>query len=133
MSNDKKSALALIAFIIIFSSIYSNDNNSTKPKPKDSNTSKVMDNSSNSSKEYQNVIEYFISDAEPKVKDAVWTQKNWLYLGVYNDGTKRDGLAQYACMVLNDMGFKGIHIKIIDLQKMYQTKKWVKLGYAYCN
>ena len=88
----------------------------------------------NYSKNYQEVIKYFISSAEPQVKDAVWTQENFLYLGVYDDGSKRNGYAQYACLVLNDMGFRGknIYVKIIDLHKMYKTKKWIKLGEAYC-
>ena len=41
--------------------------------------------------------------AEPKVRDAVITDANVLYVGVIDDGTSRNGYASYCCEVLNEL------------------------------
>ncbi|WP_239688337.1 hypothetical protein, partial [Mannheimia haemolytica] len=48
------------------------------------------------------VKQIFISDEEPKVKDATWTAPFIFKVGVFDDGTKRDGYAEYVCQVLYD-------------------------------
>ncbi|MDG6881068.1 Uncharacterised protein [Phocoenobacter uteri] len=88
----------------------------------------------NLDKAREDVKNYFISDSEPKVIDAIWTSSNTFKVGVVDDNTNRDGYAQYVCMELNDKGFKGknVLVRVIDIQKLTQTGEWVNLGTAYC-
>lgn len=56
-------------------------------------------------------------------------------VGVSDDGTSRDGYAEYVCMKLHDFGFKdqGIFVQVIDYDKLMKTEEWVKLGVAQCS
>lgn len=78
-------------------------------------------------------VNYLIkSGDEPKVKDATWMTDRNLYVGVIDDSTRRDGFADYICMVAADHGFKPEMVKVIDVVKVVQTGKFTELGKAYC-
>lgn len=53
---------------------------------------------------HDKVVKIFQSGQEPTAKDAVWTQKDIFKVGVIDDGSRRDGYAQYVCEVLYDEG-----------------------------
>lgn len=53
-------------------------------------------------KEKANAALLSVIKAEPKVKDAVITDADVLYVGVADDGTRRDGYAEYLCRVVKD-------------------------------
>lgn len=80
----------------------------------------------------QAVLAYLKSGAEPRVKDATWTSDRMLKVGVLDDGTPRDGYAQYLCEELASRGVKGASVQVIDIAKLVRTDKWVKLGEAHC-
>ncbi|MGQ7959900.1 hypothetical protein ACUTAF_19645 [Pseudomonas sp. SP16.1] len=78
-------------------------------------------------------ITYLVkSGEEPKVKDAVWMTDRNLYVGVIDDGSSRDGFAEYICSVADDHGLKPSLVKIIDIVKVSRTGKFVELGKTYC-
>lgn len=54
---------------------------------------------------------------EPKVKDAAWAPNGFgLWVGVLDDGTRRDGYAGYICQVLVEHGAaKGALVKVMDI------------------
>jgi hypothetical protein len=81
------------------------------------------------------VEDYFKSDEEPKVLDALWTDESVLKVGVRDYGSGIDGYAQYVCLVLNGKGFKGkdVLVRVIDLPKLISTDKWVNLGTVVVN
>lgn len=81
----------------------------------------------------QAVVEHF-KTKEKIAKDSVWTSSTMFKVGVLDDGTPRDGYAQYVCEVLSDFGFKGkgVEVKIIDVAKLVRTDKWETLGSAQC-
>ena len=83
---------------------------------------------------HKNVKKHFQSSKEKTAKDAVWTTNNIFKVGVMNDGTNRNGYAQYICSTLYDYGFKGksIWVQVIDVVKLTKNGKWVKLGEARC-
>jgi len=83
---------------------------------------------------HEKVKKLFQSNEEKTAKDAVWTAKDIFKVGVINDGTNRNGYAQYVCSVLEDYGFngKGIWVQIIDIVKLTSNGKWAKLGEAHC-
>lgn len=83
---------------------------------------------------HDRAVAHFMSTAEPRVKDALWTTPRILKLGMIDDGSRRDGFAEYACQVLVDMGFKGegVSVQIIDIVKVTRQGKWVRLGKANC-
>lgn len=83
----------------------------------------------------QEITDYFVSDAEPTVLDATWTADKIFKIGVKDDGSSRDGFAEYACIEINDQfdaKEQGIWVQVIDYNKLMKTKEWVKLGEAHC-
>ena len=83
---------------------------------------------------HDKVTKLFKSNEEKAAKDAVWTSKDIFKVGVINDGTNRDGYANYVCATLDDYGFKGkgVWVQVIDIVKLTNSSKWVKLGEARC-
>jgi|GEM_PF-2022734 len=83
----------------------------------------------------QEITDYFLSDEEPTVLDATWTTNKTFKIGVKDDGTNRDGLAEYACNMIN-LDFNGsgqeVTVQVIDYPKLMSTNKWVKLGEVQC-
>lgn len=83
----------------------------------------------------QEITDYFLSDEEPTVLDATWTDDKIFKIGVKDDGSRRDGFAQYACEEINnqfDAKEQGVWVQIVDYDKLMKTKEWVKLGEAHC-
>lgn len=66
------------------------------------------------------------------VKDAVFTSDRMLKVGVIDDRTPRDGLAQAMCAELAEQGARNMRVQVIDIAKLVRTDKWVKLGEAGC-
>lgn len=75
---------------------------------------------------------YLLSGKEPKVKDATWMTDQNLYVGVIDDGSRRDGFAEYLCIAAADHGVSPYLIKIIDISKVVKDKTFVELGKANC-
>lgn len=50
---------------------------------------------------------------EPKVLDAIITEANVLYVSVKDDGTRRDGYADYLCQVLKENGLTDTTVKVV--------------------
>ncbi|MCK5541678.1 MAG: hypothetical protein KAI40_03225 [Desulfobacterales bacterium] len=96
--------------------------------------SSIHANAGSYSVQHDKITKLFQGNEEPTAVDAIWTADNIFKVGVFNDGSNRDGYAEYVCMVLKDYGFKGknIYIQIIDIRKLNLNKKWVKLGETWC-
>jgi hypothetical protein len=86
------------------------------------------------SAKHEEVKMLFQSNEEKTAKDAIWTADNIFKVGVIDDGTRRDGYAQYVCSVLNDYGFQGnnVWVQVIDIIKLTKNSKWIKLGESHC-
>jgi len=86
------------------------------------------------SAQHDQVTELFQGQEEPTAKDATWTSPTTFKVGVINDGSSRDGYAEYVCLTLYDYGFKGkkVLVRVIDIVQLTQNDKWVNLGAAYC-
>jgi hypothetical protein len=86
------------------------------------------------SDQHQAVVRLFQSDKEKTAKDAVWTNRAIFKVGVFDNGSRRDGYAEYVCFALYDHGFKGkrVWVQIIDWAQLMRDGKWVKLGEARC-
>ena len=83
----------------------------------------------------QEITDYFLSDEEPTVLDATWTDDKIFKIGVKDDGSRRDGFAQYACEEINnqfDAKEQGVWVQVVDYDKLMKTKEWSKLGEAHC-
>lgn len=132
----KKERLSLgkfLALIILFIFIFrACSKDPSEENPPYQYKSIEENNSGNSSKE--EVIKYLTTN-ESKVKDAVWSSDYTLKVGILDDGTLRDGYAQYVCQVIYDYGFKdkNVTVKIIDIAKLVKTDKWTELGSAQCD
>lgn len=51
---------------------------------------------------------------EPKITEAIITDANVLYVSVVDDGTKRDGYAQYLCQVLAEYNATTKWVKVVE-------------------
>lgn len=72
---------------------------------------------------------------EKKVKEAIMTEANVLYVSVFDDGTRRDGYAEYLCSVLKDYGVQ-MRIKVVKFGSTNSPKKdnayGILLGESWC-
>lgn len=86
------------------------------------------------SPQHKKVQDIFRSKQEPLAKDAIWTAKEIFKVGVINDGTSKNGYADYVCQVLYSEGFKGrwIYVQIVDIVKLQKNGEWEKIGEAQC-
>ncbi|MDD4882523.1 MAG: hypothetical protein PHR30_18055 [Gallionellaceae bacterium] len=86
------------------------------------------------SAQHEQVTNLFKSKEEKSAKDAIWTARYTFKVGVINDGSRRDGYADYVCQVLYDYGFKGkkVWVQVIDIVKLSRNGDWVKLGESHC-
>ena len=86
------------------------------------------------SPQHEKAKKLFQSNEEKTAKDAIWTARDIFKVAVINDGTSRNGYANYVCEVLYENGFKGknVWVQIIDIVKLTNDGKWVKLGEAQC-
>lgn len=86
------------------------------------------------SAQHEKVKKLFQSNQEKTAKDAVWTARDIFKVGVINDGSRRDGYADYVCQVLYDYGFKGkkVWVQVIDVVKLTRNGDWVRLGESHC-
>jgi antitoxin component YwqK of YwqJK toxin-antitoxin module len=88
--------------------------------------------------EKNKMLKLFQSEKEPIAKDAIWTHSlgDIFKVGVYDNGTSRNGYAQYVCSTLHadSCGFdeKNILIQIIDYSKLIKNNEWIKLGEYRC-
>lgn len=89
----------------------------------------------NLDKSRDEVKQIFISKQEPTAIDAIWTSDTVFKVGVHDNGSSRDGYAEYVCQVLYEHGFKGknVLVRVVDIDKIVQTGEWVNLGTAQCN
>lgn len=74
---------------------------------------------------------------EPKVKEALITEANVLYVSVIDDGTRRDGYAEYLCQVLKDNKSSIHKVKIVKYGSTNSENRdnayGVLLGESNCN
>lgn len=72
---------------------------------------------------------------EKKVKEAIMTEANVLYVAVIDDGTRRDGYAEYLCAVLKDYGVQ-MRIKVVKFGSTNSPKRdnayGILLGESWC-
>jgi len=69
---------------------------------------------------------------EPKVKDFVFTDAKVLYASVIDDGTNRNGYAQYLYYALKEVNIKTFKVVVVKLRSQNDPKRdnayGVKLG-----
>lgn len=80
------------------------------------------------------ITAHFKGSSEPTALDAVWTSKNTFKVGVVDDGSNRNGYAQYVCAEIRSRGvsINPLMVVIIDIGELVRTDKWVDLGKAVC-
>lgn len=73
---------------------------------------------------------------EPKVKEAIITDANVLYISVEDDGTKRDGFASYICEMLREKQATTNWVKVVKVNSTDNPNSdnayGVLLGESHC-
>lgn len=74
---------------------------------------------------------------EPKVKEALITDANVLYVSVIDDGTRRDGYAEYLCQILADNNATMSWVKVIKVNSSNDPSRnnsyGILLGENHCD
>lgn len=74
---------------------------------------------------------------EPKIKEAIITDANVLYVTVEDDGTNRDGYAQYLCGILKEHKASSSWVKVVKVNSINDENSdnayGVLLGESNCN
>lgn len=74
---------------------------------------------------------------EPKIKEAFITDANVLYVSVEDDGTNRNGYAEYLCGILKENEASTSWVKIVKVNSINAENSdnayGVLLGEAMCN
>ncbi|MFC6998025.1 hypothetical protein [Rufibacter roseus] len=77
-----------------------------------------------------------IVKAELKVLDATVTDADVLYVGVKDDGTRRDGYAEYLCQLMKDSSTTVSRVKVVKVGSHNDPAKdnayGILLGEAWC-
>jgi hypothetical protein len=73
-------------------------------------------------------------ESEPKVKDAAWNDESLpsLLVGVLDDGTNRNGYAEYICLKLMEHNIRGGVVHIMDVGAAANNDERRELGKAWC-
>lgn len=69
---------------------------------------------------------------EKQIKDFNLEFKGWIYVGMYSDGTRRDGYAESLCLSLRPYLAHEVTVKIVDYKDILQKKGFTELGIAKC-
>jgi hypothetical protein len=108
-------------------------------KPNGKNETYTAKNSKASSKVSKDSLNSKILQVvrkEPKVIEAIITDVDVLYVSVKDDGTRRDGYAQYLCSMVQDFCTHIHRVKVIKVGTTNDPKKdnayGVELGDANC-
>lgn len=113
----------LVAFFLL--KIYTDKPNSTQP-------SKASIEALSSNNKALAIIKN-----EPKVKEAIITDANVLYVSVLDDGTNRNGYADYLCEILKENGSSVSNVKVVEVGTTNDPDKdnayGVLLGESNCN
>lgn len=75
----------------------------------------------------------FMSDQEPTALAAGWTASNTFTIVVEDDGSSRNGYAQYACEIVREIGLKsGYTVEITDRASALGEAEKRTLGQSNC-
>lgn len=117
-------AVLAVLLLIVFKTCKSGDVN---------NTAKAVTTVNNDS---INKVVLEVIKKESKVKDAVITEANVLYVSVLSDGTNRDGYASYFCETLREYKSTIEVVKIVEFGTMNSKNKdnayGILLGESSC-
>ncbi len=69
---------------------------------------------------------------EAIIKDVTFNETGWVYVGIYSDGTNRNGYAEYLCTSIKPFIGAGVNVKIVDYKDVLQKKVFTEIGKAKC-
>jgi hypothetical protein len=102
--------------------------------PKNQDKTELIDGLDNKSQNTQSLLE--LINQEPKVKEAIITDSNVLYVSVEDDGTKRNGFANYLCELVKEKGSDIMLVKVVKVNSTKDPKRdnayGVLLGESVC-
>ncbi len=76
-----------------------------------------------------------LAKAEPKISEATWSNDDSFWVLVDDDGSSRDGYAEYVCILANDAGRpdgRFVAVTVWD-RASASTSNPKQLGKAYCS
>ncbi|MFV5683863.1 hypothetical protein ACM55I_00275 [Flavobacterium sp. GB2R13] len=137
ISKSWKIGVTTIITILLIVSL-ADDKETSNEKVKENNETEVVFEKSESKTENKgNVTALEEIKKEPKVKEAMITDANVLYVSVEDDGTNRNGFAQYLCEILNEHKATIKWVKVVKVNSINDPNSdnsyGVLLGESSCN
>jgi len=129
--------LGLIGFFIILSILIGVFSSNTDKKETKKTTIDSVKSKIEKKKEEPNLIALKEIKQEAKIKEALITDSNVLYVTVDDDGTSRNGYAEYLCQLLKEYKATANWVKVIKVNSTKDPNKdniyGVLLGESHCN
>lgn len=79
----------------------------------------------------ENAVKEILSK-EKKVLGFTLSYPGWVYASMINDGTRRDGYAEYLCLSLTPYLSYEVIVKVVDYKDVAQKKGFTEMGIARC-
>lgn len=127
-----------IVITILFIASLTDDKETANETVKENNETEVVSKKSESQTENTaNITALEEIKKEPKVKEAMITDADVLYVSVEDDGTNRNGFAQYLCEILNEHKATTKWVKVVKVNSINDPNSdnayGVLLGESHCN
>ena len=131
----KKKPFLIISVILLLALLGKMFKKNETQKPIETKSEQIATTNPNAEKEANEKALVEIRK-EKKVAEAMVTDANVLYVSVKDDGTKRDGYAEYLCQILKENGSKINWVKVTKVGSTTDPNRdnayGILLGEAHC-
>lgn len=132
-----KIGVTIVITVLLIAGL-TDDKETVNETVKENNETEVVSEKSESQTENNaNVTALEEIKKEPKVKEAVVTDADVLYVSVEDDGTNRNGFAQYLCEILNEHKATTKWVKVVKVNSINDPNSdnayGILLGESNCN
>ncbi|SDX09885.1 hypothetical protein [Flavobacterium degerlachei] len=137
ISKGWKIGLTTVIAIVVIASL-TDDKTTSNENIKENNETEIdSKKNENLTEKNPNITALEEIKKEPKVKEAMITDANVLYVSVKDDGTNRNGFAQYLCEILNEYKATTKWVKVVKVNSINDPNSdnayGILLGESNCN
>jgi hypothetical protein len=137
ISKGWKIGVTTVISILFIASLTADEKTSNENVKENNETEVVSESNEISTEKNTNITAIEEIKKEPKVKEAIITDANVLYVSVEDDGTNRNGFAQYLCEILNEHKATTKWVKVVKVNSINDPNSdnayGVLLGESNCN
>lgn len=137
ISKSWKIGVTAVISILFIASLTADEKTSSENIKENNETEIVSEKNEIPTEKNANITALEEIKKEPKVKEAIITDSDVLYVSVEDDGTNRNGFAQYLCEILNEHKATTKWVKVVKVNSINDPNSdnayGVLLGESHCN